>query len=215
MNENDRAEALSDYIERHIEAEPPHLKHLYHRANLSLAYGRMVSGHHQGRLLKMLVQLIDAHRVLELGTFAGYSALCLAEGLPNDGEVHTIEIFDELEDFIRREAMSLPGGEKIRLHIGDALEIMDTLTPPFDLIFIDADKRLYTEYYRKALPLLRPGGLLVADNILWDGHVVDPEYDNDAQTKGVRGFNDAVASDPSVSPIILPLRDGLSIIRKH
>ncbi|MBD5211554.1 MAG: methyltransferase [Bacteroidales bacterium] len=209
------ATLLADYVALHSEQEPVHLQRLYRLANLKLAYGRMVSGHLQGRLLKMLVAISGARRVLELGTFAGYSALCLAEGLPEEGEVHTIEIFDELEDFIRSEALTLPNGEKVTLHIGDALDIMDSFTLPFDFIFIDADKRLYSLYYEKAMSLLRPGGLIVADNTLWDGHVVEEKYNADPQTKGVRDFNTLVASDPRVSAVILPLRDGLTLIRKH
>ncbi|MCM1291752.1 MAG: class I SAM-dependent methyltransferase [Prevotella sp.] len=210
--END---ALEQYLLNHIEKEPEWLHRLYRRANMSLIYGRMVSGHLQGRLLKMLAQLVGAHRVLELGTFVGYSALCLAEGLPEDGFVDTIEVYDELEDFIRKEALSLPHGNKIRLHIGDALEVMDTLQAGYDLIFIDADKRIYDRYYEKGIELLRPGGLIVADNTLWDGHVIDPRYDKDAQTQGVRRFNDLVASDPRVEVVILPIRDGLTLIRKQ
>lgn len=208
-------EMLENYILSHIDREPEHLHRLYRRANIRLVYGRMVSGHHQGRLLKMLVQLSGARRVLELGTFAGYSALCMAEGLPEGGEVHTIEIFDELEDFIREEALTLPYGERVHLHIGDALEVMDGMDEPFDFIFIDADKRLYPEYYERSMRLLRPGGLIVADNTLWDGHVVDESYSRDAQTVGVKRFNDMVSEDERVSVVILPLRDGLTIIRKH
>lgn len=211
---------LEDYIASHSDSEPEGLAALRRKANIRLVNGRMVSGHTQGRLLKMMVALSGAARVLELGTFAGYSALCLAEGLPEGGEVHTLEADDELEDFIRSEALSLPYGDRIRLHIGDACRLMQEMADsegfkPFDLIFIDADKRQYCSYYELAKRLLRPGGLILADNTLWDGHVTDPAYDRDRQTRAIREFNDLVAADCETDKVMLPLRDGLTLIRKH
>ena len=210
---------LEDYIISHVDAEPPHLALLDRRSNLSLVNGRMVSGHLQGRLLKMLTALVAPRRVLELGTFSGYSALCIAEGLTGDAVIDSVEANDELEDFLRREALPLPGGERIRLHIGDACDVMRTLAAapdfePYDMVFIDADKREYERYYELALGMTRPGALIIADNTLWDGHVADPAYDRDTQTLGIRRFNDLVAADARVERVILPLRDGLTLIRR-
>lgn len=206
---------LQKYIEDHIDAEPEHLHRLERRTNIHLINGRMCSGHLQGRLLKMLVSMIDPHDVLELGTFSGYSALCIAEALHDGATIHTVEADDELEDFIREAIASAPCGERIQLHIGDALSFAKGCKPEsFDLIFMDADKRQYTDYYEACLPLLRPGGYIIADNTLWDGHVVEPDHFNDRQTAGIRLFNDIVAADPRVEKVIIPLRDGLTLIRK-
>lgn len=210
---------LDDYIAAHIDPEPPHLALLARRSNLSLVNGRMVSGHLQGRLLRMLTRLAAPRRVLELGTFSGYSALCIAEGLSGDATIDSVEANDELEDFLRREALPLPGGERIRLHIGDACDVMRALASapgfePYDMVFIDADKREYPEYYELVCGMVRPGALIIADNTLWDGHVVDPAYDRDAQTLGIRRFNDIVAADARAERVIIPLRDGLTVIRR-
>lgn len=203
---------LEDYILAHIDPEPEALSRVDRESNLRLVNGRMCSGHLQGRLLKMLVRLTGARRVLELGTFSGYSALCLAEGLPADGELHSIEIDDELEDFI---LFNWSGDPRMHLHIGDAEEIMPRWPDGhFDLIFVDADKRRYPRYYAEALRLLRPGGLMIADNTLWSGHIADPAYDRDAQTRALRSFNQTVASDPRVEKVILPVRDGITLIYK-
>lgn len=206
---------LQKYIEDHIDAEPEHLHRLERRTNIHLINGRMCSGHLQGRLLKMLVSMIAPHDVLELGTFSGYSALCIAEALHDSATIHTVEADDELEDFIREAIASAPCGERIQLHIGDALSFAKEGKPEsFDLIFMDADKRQYADYYEACLPLLRPGGYIIADNTLWDGHVVEPDHFNDRQTAGIRLFNDIVAADPRVEKVIIPLRDGLTLIRK-
>lgn len=206
---------IYDYIEKHIDSHPDHLRRIERLSNLRLINGRMCSGHIQGRLLKMLAEMIHPQRVLELGCFSGYSALCLAEGLPDDATVDTIEVDDELEDFILENFESHPAGKRISLHIGDAMKVMEQWAPQyFDLIFIDADKRQYPAYYHRALELLKPGGYIIADNTLWDGHVVDPASANDPQTRGVMEFNDLVAADCRVEKVILPLRDGLTIIRK-
>lgn len=206
---------LQKYIEDHIDAEPEHLHRLERRTNIHLINGRMCSGHLQGRLLKMLVSMIAPHDVLELGTFSGYSALCIAEALHDGATIHTVEADDELEDFIREAIASAPCGERIQLHIGDALSFAKGCKPEsFDLIFMDADKRQYADYYEACLPLLRPGGYIIADNTLWDGHVVEPDHFNDRQTASIRLFNDIVAADPRVEKVIIPLRDGLTLIRK-
>ena len=205
---------LTTYIANHIDPEGDYLYRLYRATNLHTLHGRMASGHLQGRLLKMLVQMTQAKRVLEVGTFSGYSAICLAEGLPEDGLLFTFEINDEQEDFTRPWIAGSPVANKIHFIIGDAIIEAPRLGITFDLVFIDGDKRTYVETYEMALSVLRQGGFIVADNTLWDGHVFDPAYDKDQQTLGIRRFNDLVAADTRVEKVILPLRDGLTLIRK-
>lgn len=208
-------EELEEYILSHIDAEGDALARLNRETHLFHLRPRMCSGHLQGRLLKMFVRMINPHNILELGTFTGYSALCLAEGLiaPN-GELHTIEIDDELEDFIRNHFEASPFAERINLHIGDAREILPSLGKTFDLVFMDANKREYCEYYDLVFPMLSPGGFIIADNTLWDGKVVDWGKKLDAQTEGILKFNDYIAQDKRVEKVIIPLRDGLTIIYK-
>ena len=205
---------LTTYIANHIDPEGDYLYRLYRATNLHTLHGRMASGHLQGRLLKMLVQMTQAKRVLEVGTFSGYSAICLAEGLPDDGLLYTFEINDEQEDFTRPWIEGSAVANKIRFIIGDAITEAPRLGITFDLVFIDGDKRTYVETYEMALSVLRQGGFIVADNTLWDGHVCDSAYDKDQQTLGIRRFNDLVANDSRVEKVILPLRDGLTLIRK-
>ena len=205
---------LTTYIANHIDPEGDYLYRLYRATNLHTLHGRMASGHLQGRLLKMLVQMTQAKRVLEVGTFSGYSAICLAEGLPEDGLLYTFEINDEQEDFTRPWIEGSPVANKIHFIIGDAITEAPRLGITFDLVFIDGDKRTYVETYEMALSVLRQGGFIVADNTLWDGHVCDSAYDKDRQTLGIRRFNDLVAADTRVEKVILPLRDGLTLIRK-
>lgn len=205
---------LTTYIANHIDPEGDYLYRLYRATNLHTLHGRMASGHLQGRLLKMLVQMTQAKRVLEVGTFSGYSAICLAEGLPDDGLLYTFEINDEQEDFTRPWIEGSAVVNKIRFIIGDAIAEAPRLGITFDLVFIDGDKRTYVETYEMALSVLRQGGFIVADNTLWDGHVCDSAYDKDQQTLGIRRFNDLVAADTRVEKVILPLRDGLTLIRK-
>lgn len=215
------ADALDDYVRAHIDAEPELLHQVQRLTHIHLTYPRMCSGHLQGRLLKMLCKMTQAHRVLELGTFSGYSALSMAEGLTPDPEtgqceLHTIEVFDELEDFLT-DIMQRAGelGERIHLHFGDALQIVPQLDGLFDVAFIDADKRIYDQYYELILPKMRPGGLILADNTLWDGKVLDPNpKESDTQTRGLQRFNDIIAADPRVEKVILPMRDGLTMIMK-
>lgn len=206
-------EELEEYILNHIDAEEPSLKKLDRDTHLYHLRPRMCSGHLQGKLLKMFVRMIRPRRILELGTFTGYSAACLASGLEGDGVVHTVEIDDELEDFIRRHMEQSPYGSRIRLHIGDAADIVPTLGGDFDLVFMDANKREYEAYYRLVFDQVKPGGFIIADNTLWDGHVVDHRRP-DAQTEGIMQFNDMVAADTRVEKVILPVRDGLTIIHK-
>lgn len=207
---------IEDYIEAHIDAQPDYLAKLDRDTHARLVNGRMCSGHIQGRLLKMLVRMIRPMRVLELGTFSGYSALSLAEALPDGAELHTVEIVDELEDFIRGHLAEAPAqtASKVHLHFGDAEDVVGGMSGDFDLAFIDADKRRYPEYYRLVLPRVRPGGFIIADNTLWDGHVVEKPAKRDAQTAGIMAFNDMVAADPDVEKVIVPLRDGLTLIYK-
>ena len=205
---------LTTYIANHIDPEGDYLYRLYRATNLHTLHGRMASGHLQGRLLKMFVQMTQAKRVLEVGTFSGYSAICLAEGLPDDGLLYTFEINDEQEDFTRPWIEGSAVANKIRFIIGDAITEAPRLGITFDLVFIDGDKRTYVETYEMALSVLRQGGFIVADNTLWDGHVCDSAYDKDQQTLGIRRFNDLVAADTRVEKVILPLRDGLTLIRK-
>lgn len=207
-------QTLEDYIDRHIDKEPEELYRIDRESNLRLLNGRMCSGHIQGRLLKMLTSMVKPRMALELGTFSGYSALCIAEALADGASLHTVEADDELEDFIRKNLASSPHGKKVTLHIGDALETMRQWPPEtFDMIFIDADKRDYTAYYHEAIRILRPEGFIIADNTLWDGHVVEPGK-HSPQTQGIIDFNETVAEDPAVEKTIVPLRDGLTIIRK-
>lgn len=242
------ADALDEYVRAHIDPEPALLHQVQRLTHLRLTYPRMCSGHLQGRLLKMLCQMVNAHRILELGTYSGYSALSMAEGLTPDPvtgveELHTIEVFDEIEDFLR-DVMSRAGdlGKKIHLHFGDAISLIPEISyqlivnsydaegepltnnfltnnlkqhPVWDVVFIDADKRCYNEYYDLVLPYVRSGGLIIADNTLWDGKVLDPNpKESDTQTRGLQAFNDRIAQDTRVEKVILPMRDGLTIIRK-
>ncbi len=207
-------ESIDDYLLRHIDPESDYLHRLWRAANIHLLAGRMSSGHLQGRLLKMLVKMIRPHRILEVGTFAGYSAICMAEGLTGDGRLYTFEIDDELEDFTRQWIDGSPVAHRIDFRIGDAITEAPRLGIPFDLVFLDGDKRTYTDAYEMALRVTTPGAFILADNTLWDGHVADSAYDRDAQTRGIRAFNDLVAADPRVEKVILPLRDGLTLMRK-
>lgn len=208
---------IEEYISGHIDREPDNLHRVYRRVNTELLYSRMCSGHIQGRLLKMLTRMIRPHRVLELGTYAGYSALCIAEGLDSDNDhVDTIELEDELEDFIMRSLDESEYGKRVRLHIGDALELLPGLLREnsYDMVYIDANKRHYVEYYELLIESLRSGAFILADNTLWDGKVADECKHNDAQTLGIMAFNDLVAADDRVEKVILPLRDGLTLIYK-
>lgn len=211
---------LQEYIENHTTPEPELFARITRDTNLHVLNPHMLSGQVQGELLRMLSRMIRPKRILELGTFTGYSALCLAEGLLQDGELITIEHNDELEDTIRQNISQSPLCARIHLIIGDAKEILSNQqsvvsNQMFDLVFIDADKREYCAYYELVFPLVRQGGFILADNTLWDGHIVDPAYDKDKQTLGLREFNQMVADDPRVSQVILPLRDGLTIIYKR
>ena len=205
---------LEQYIPQHTSAEPDYLYRLWRATHLHTVHGRMVSGHLQGRLLKMLVQMIHPRNILEVGTFSGYSAIAMAEGLEDGGHLYTFEVNDEMEDFTRAWIEGSSVADKITFIVGDALTEAPKLGVEFDLAFMDGDKRTYCECYDMVLSVLSPGGFVLADNTLWDGHVVDHDYDNDRQTQGIERFNDYVAADPRTEQLILPLRDGLTLIRK-
>ena len=202
------------YILDHISPEGDYLYRLWRATNVQLLHGRMASGHLQGRLLKMLVTMIRPKNILEVGTFSGYSAISMAEGLEDDGHLYTYEINDEQEDFTRPWIEGSAVADRITFIIGDAITEAPKLGVTFDMVFIDGDKRTYVEAYEMALAVTRTGGFILIDNTLWDGHVVDSAYDRDAQTLGVRRLNDHVADDLRVEKVILPLRDGLTLIRK-
>lgn len=207
-------ELLDDYILAHIDDEGDYLRALYRDTNVKLLRPRMASGHLQGRLLKMFVRMIRPRNVLEIGTYSGYSALCMAEGLPSDGHLYTYEINDEQEDFTRPWLENSSYADKITFIIGDALQLVPEMDVKFDLAFVDGDKRRYLDYYEMVLSKLNPGGYILADNTLWDGHVIEQTDRHDAQTVGIMSFNDKVATDDRVEKVIIPLRDGLTLIRK-
>jgi len=204
-----------DYIEQHSEQEPFYLQQIYRTAHVRLLNARMMSGALQGRLLKIFCQMIQPKNVLEIGTFIGYSTLCMAEG-SCDANIHTIEIDDELEDLIRKNFTYAPFDTKnIVLHIGDALNIINKLINiKFDLVFIDGDKRQYLQYYEAVLPLVGSGEFILVDNTLWNGKIFENVDINDFQTRAIINFNDFIAKDNRIEKIILPLRDGLTLIRK-
>lgn len=209
---------LDEYISGHSSPENAVLEAITRDTYVHVLNPHMLSGHVQGRVLSMISHMIRPKRILELGTFTGYSALCLAEGLAEGGKLVTIEHNDELEETIRRNLSRSSLSEKIELVIGDAKEILSTLnfqpSTLFELVFIDADKREYCAYLEAVYPLVPVGGFILADNTLWDGHIIDPAYDKDKQTLGLRAFNDQLKEDDRFEQVILPLRDGLTMIRK-
>ncbi len=205
---------LEEYIEDHISAEPELLRQVYRDTYLHRLYPQMCSGHYQGRLLVMLTHMIRPMRILELGAFSGYSALCFAEGMPEGAEIHTVEIDDEAAESLRHTFAKSPRAADIHLHIGDALELIPKLSGPWDMVFIDANKRHYTDYYNMVLPHVSPGGYILADNTLWGDKVLHPEDSHDPQSRAIFDFNDMIAADPRVEKVILPIRDGMTIIRK-
>ena len=205
---------IEEYISDHSDVEPEYLAQINRLTHQTLINPRMLSGHLQGRVLSMFCKMIQPIRILELGTYVGYSALCMAESLPENGVLHTVECDDELEDFIVDNFAKSEYGKKIILHIGDALQVINEFDDCFDLVFIDADKRDYTAYYEAIMPKLKQGGFIIADNTLWDGKVLRPVENNDKHTIEIIRFNDYVVNDERVEEVMLPLRDGLTIIRK-
>ncbi|MDF7813366.1 O-methyltransferase [Hymenobacter sp. YC55] len=207
---------IQRYADQHTSPESKLLAQLNRETHVQLLHARMLSGHAQGRLLSMISHMVRPRRVLELGTFTGYAALCLAEGLAPDGELHTIEFNPELEDRIRRYIAAAGLAERVHLHIGMAAHVVPTLAGPWDLVFIDADKINNDTYYELVLPQVTTGGFVLIDNVLWGGKVLDsyPLKPSDKDTHAVRAFNDKVQADPRVENVFLPLRDGLLLVRK-
>lgn len=204
---------LERYIEAHTEAEPDILSCLSRATHQKILRPRMLSGNQQGQFLRLLCHLMGARRVLEIGTFTGYSAISMALGMQEDGILYTIDINDEIEDFTRDFIVRSGLEKKIVFHIGDACEVIPTLQDQFDVVFIDADKRQYPEYYRLVLDKVRPGGMIIADDVLWEGKVLETNS-RDAQTMGIQEFNELVQADPRVENILLPIRHGLMLVRK-
>lgn len=207
--------ALNRYIRRHSTLPSEALLWIEKQTNIRTNYPRMLSGPVQGELLKMLVEISGAERVLEIGSFTGYSSACMALGLPDGGHIDALELNDELEELMREGWERAGVSDLITLHLGDAVQTIGSLDGGYDFAFIDANKRQYLEYYELVLPLMRSGGLIVADDVLWDGKVYADIPSGDAQTRALLEFNDRVASDPRVEVVMLPLRDGLSLIRKR
>ncbi|MDY6122244.1 MAG: class I SAM-dependent methyltransferase [Porphyromonas sp.] len=207
---------IDEYISQHTSPQGPLLESLERRAHVELMRPRMLSGHIQGRLLKLLALISKPRYILELGTYTGYAAICLAEALSEDGELHTIESDDEMLDFIHRFVSQSPQADRIHLHHGNALDLIPQLVAqyPFDLVYIDANKREYVRYYDLLIDSLPQGALILADNTLWDEKVALDPIPQDAQTQGIDHFNKLIAADPRVEQVILPLRDGLSLIYK-
>ena len=208
-------EQIETYILNHIDEESAMLAALRRDAHVKLLRPRMVSGHLQGRILKMFCRMLLPKRVLEIGTYTAYATLCMAEGIDDDALIHSIEINDEMTPFIRPYLEQSPDNAKIKIHWGDALEIIPSLNELFDLVFIDGDKRDYCAYYDVVFPVVRQGGVILADNTLWSGKVTDDETTSpDKQTQGILDFNEKIKNDTRIEKVILPLRDGLTIIYK-
>lgn len=205
---------IEEYILNHIDGEDSVLAELARETNVKILMPRMLSGHLQGSVLTMLSKMIAPETILEIGTYTGYSAICMAKGLKPGGVLHTIEINDELKPVIDKYLQKSNLQNTIKLHIGSALDILPALEMQFDMVFIDGDKREYPEYYNLVFDKVKSGGYILADNILWNGKVVEDVADNDLYTKGIMKFNDMVKSDTRIDKTILPLRDGLTIMRK-
>ena len=205
---------LEKYILDHSDEEDSLLYELFRETHKRVLHPRMLSGHLQGKLLEMVTKMVNPENVLEIGTYTGYSAICIAKGLRNNGILHTIEINDELEEFILQYFKRSGFQKKIKLHIGNAIELADQLPDNFNLIFIDGDKREYPEYLKVFKKKLVKGGFLIADNVFWDGKVLKATHKSDAHTKGIQIFNNLVQEDPELENIMLPIRDGLMVVRK-
>ncbi|WP_291099049.1 MULTISPECIES: O-methyltransferase [unclassified Flavobacterium] len=207
------SQKLEDYIEQHSEKEPELLAALDKETYQKILLPRMLSGHFQGRVLSMLSKLIRPVNILEIGTYTGYSALCLCEGMQENGMLHTIDIKEELVDFQRKYFDKSPWGNQIVQHLGEAIDIIPTLDLKFDLVFIDADKENYINYFELIVPKMNKGGIILSDNVLWSGKVLEPLQPNDLSTKVIMEFNQLLKNDPRVETVLLPIRDGLSVSR--
>lgn len=205
---------IDDYVVAHSEKEPELLQQLNRETNQKVLQPRMLSGHYQGRILSLLSKLINPRKILEIGTYTGYSALCLAEGMQNEGALHTIDINEELIDLQKRYFDASPWKNQIVQHLGDATEIIPTLKGDFDLVFIDADKPNYPLYFQQIMEKLRPGGVILSDNVLWSGKVVEEIQEDDESTKALLEYNRLLAEDERLETVMLPVRDGLTISRR-
>lgn len=207
------SEDLEDYIERHSQSEPELLAQLNKETYQKVLLPRMLSGHFQGRVLSMLSKIIAPKNVLEIGTYTGYATLCLCEGMQKNGQIHTIDIKEELVDFQRKYFDQSPRGHQIFQHLGPALDIIPSLNLTFDLVFIDADKENYLHYYEMIVPKMNPGGIILSDNVLWSGKVVEPLQEGDTSTAVLLAYNKRLNEDPRVETVLLPIRDGLTVTR--
>ena len=207
------SQELEDYIEQHSEKEPAILAALNKETYQKILLPRMLSGHFQGRVLSMLSKLIRPLNILEIGTYTGYSALCLCEGMQENGQLHTIDIKEELVDFQRKHFDKSPWGKQISQHLGEAIAIIPTIDIKFDLVFIDADKENYLNYFELIVPKMNKGGIILSDNVLWSGKVLEPLQPNDLSTKILLEYNKLLATDPRVETVLLPIRDGLTVSR--
>ncbi|MFV8391806.1 O-methyltransferase [Flavobacterium sp. LB2P6] len=207
------SQELEDYIEQHSEKEPVLLAALNKETYQKILLPRMLSGHFQGRVLSMLSKLIRPVNILEIGTYTGYSALCLCEGMQATGQLHTIDIKEELVDFQRKHFDKSPWGKQIIQHLGEAVDIIPTLDLKFDLVFIDADKENYGNYFELMVPKMNKGGIILSDNVLWSGKVLEPLQPNDLSTKTLLEYNKVLATDRRVETVLLPIRDGLTVSR--
>ncbi|HBS52733.1 MAG TPA: methyltransferase [Flavobacterium sp.] len=207
------SQELEDYIEHHSEKEPQHLAALNKETYQKILLPRMLSGHFQGRVLSMLSKLIRPVNILEIGTYTGYSALCLCEGMQEEGQLHTIDIKEELIDFQRKHFDKSPWGNQIVQHLGEAIDIIPGLDLKFDLVFIDADKENYINYFEMIVPKMNKGGIILSDNVLWSGKVLEPLQKNDLSTKILLEYNQLLKNDPRVETVLLPIRDGLTVSR--
>ena len=205
---------IDDYVVAHSAKEPELLQQLNRETNQKVLQPRMLSGHYQGRILSMLSKLVNPRNILEIGTYTGYSALCLAEGMKPDGILHTIDINEELFDLQKKYFEASPFGSRIKQHLGDATEIIPTLKEDFDLVFIDADKPNYPKYFELIMEKLNPGGIIISDNVLWSGKVVEPVKEDDESTKALLEYNRLLAEDERLETVMLPIRDGLTISRR-
>jgi caffeoyl-CoA O-methyltransferase len=207
-------EKLDDYVCNHTTEENELLKDLNRQTHLKVLQPRMLSGHFQGRFLSMVSKMIQPKAILEIGTYTGYSALCLAEGLKSDGKLITIDKNPELEDFVRNFFDKSPYSEQIDFIIANAMEYIPTMDQSFDLVFIDADKGNYLNYYKLVIDMIPSGGYILADNVLWSGKVIDEKSQNDKDTKAILEYNQYVMNDSRVENVLLPIRDGLFLVRK-
>ena len=205
---------IDDYVVAHSAKEPDLLQQLNRETNQKVLQPRMLSGHYQGRILSMLSKLVQPKNILEIGTYTGYSALCLAEGMKSDGVLHTIDINEELFDLQKKYFDASPYGKQIQQHLGDATEIIPTLKENFDLVFIDADKPNYPRYFELIMEKLNSGGIIISDNVLWSGKVVEPVKEDDESTKALLEYNRLLAEDERLETVMLPVRDGLTISRR-